>query len=85
MSTSVVTNYGDSCCKVLVDSDWASQLRSELQFLSQPVARIVSDDNNGLNEKTGYWFMQAEPLCRRYCKNKFDSFPQFSSPSLSIL
>ena len=29
--------------------------------------------------------MQAEPLCRRYCKNKFDPFPQFSSPSLSIL
>ena len=51
MSTSVVTNYGDSCCKVLVDSDWASHLRSELQFLSQPVARIVSDDNNGLNKK----------------------------------
>ena len=73
MSTSVVVNYGGSCCKMLVDSDWVSQLRSKLQFLSQPVARVVSDDNNriqfpGLNEITGYWCMQTEPLFRRYCK-----------------
>ena len=46
MSTPEVINYGGSCGKVLVDSDWASQLRSELQFLSQPVTRIVSDDSN---------------------------------------
>ena len=46
MSTSEVVNYGGSCGKVLVDSDWASQFRSEFQFLSQPVTRIVSDDSN---------------------------------------
>ena len=46
MSNSEVINYGGFCGKVSLDSDGASQLRSELQFLSQPVARIVSDDNN---------------------------------------
>ena len=46
VSNSEVINYGGSCGKVSLDSDGASQLRSELQFLSQPVARIVSDDNN---------------------------------------
>ena len=35
-----------SSIMVSLDSDGASQLRLELQFLSQPVARIVSDVNN---------------------------------------
>ena len=39
--------YGGFCGQVLLDSDWASQLRSVLQFLSQALCtRIVSDDNN---------------------------------------
>ena len=46
MSNSEVINNGGSCGKVSLDSDGASQLTSELQFLSQPVARIFSGDKN---------------------------------------
>ena len=45
MSTSEVINYGGSSGKMSLDSDWASQLKSELKFISQPITRIVSDDN----------------------------------------
>ena len=46
-STSEVIYYGGFCGQVLLDSDWASQLRSVLQFLSQALStRIVSGDNN---------------------------------------
>ena len=45
MSTSEVISYGGSSGKVSLDSDWVSQLISELKFLSQPITRIVSDDN----------------------------------------
>ena len=55
VSNSEVINYGGSCGKVSLDSDGASQLRSELQFLSQPVARIVSDDNNRIQFLRSEW------------------------------
>ena len=45
VSTSEVISYGGSSGKVSLDSDWVSQLISELKFLSQPITRIVSDDN----------------------------------------
>ena len=45
-STSEVIHYGGFCDKVLLDSDWASQLGSVLQFLSRALrTRIISDDN----------------------------------------
>ena len=55
VSNSEVISYGGSCGKVSLDSDGASQLRSELQFLSQPVARIVSDDNNRIQFLRSEW------------------------------
>ena len=55
VSNSEVINHGGSCGKASLDSDGASQLRSELQFLSQPVARIVSDDNNRIQFLRSEW------------------------------
>ena len=52
LSTSEVINYGGCSGKVLLDSDLARQLISELHFLSQPVIRIVSDDNNRIQFST---------------------------------
>ena len=73
-----------------LDSDGTSQLRLELQFLSQPVARIVSDVNNRIQFLRSEWnnkvlvyvsstFM-SPPL-----QKELGSFPHFSSLSLSIL
>ena len=44
-----------SSIMVSLDSDGASQLRLELQFLSQPVARIVSDVNNRIQFLRSEW------------------------------
>ena len=62
-STSEVIYYGGFYGQVLLDSDWASQLRSVLQFLSQAqvpglsVTITTEFSFLGLNKVTGYCFM----------------------------
>ena len=76
---------------MLVDSDWASQLRSELQFLSQPVTRIVSDDNNRIQFPRPEWnnrvliYVTRTFVSRLLQKEArlFSSF-QFSVPSYTL-
>ena len=90
MSTSEIVNYGGSCGKVLVDSDWASQFYQNFNFYHNQLPGLsvtITTEFSflGLNEITGYWFMSAKCKCHGYCKMELGSFPHFSSPSLVTL